>query len=130
MIRQSKTLKNTLVCQYNDLESVKTMIQNNKDEISTIIFASSISFFVGNPKLVPIAISLSISSIKISLACPKILESVKTMIQNNKDEIACIILEPVACNMGLVEATREMLKHQNPLELINNHYDHDNYLQT
>ena len=38
------------------------------------------------------------------------LESVKTMIQNNKDEIACIILEPVACNMGLVEATREFIQ--------------------
>lgn len=49
--------------------------------------------------------------IKNTLVCQyNDLESVKTMIQNNKDEIACIILEPVACNMGLVEATREFIQ--------------------
>ena len=37
------------------------------------------------------------------------LDSVKAMIGQYPDEIACIILEPVACNMGLVEAKREFI---------------------
>lgn len=38
------------------------------------------------------------------------LESVKTMIEANKDEVAAIILEPVACNMGLVEGKKEFIE--------------------
>ena len=37
------------------------------------------------------------------------LENVKQMVEANKDEIACIILEPVACNMGLVEPSKEFM---------------------
>lgn len=37
------------------------------------------------------------------------LDSVKKAIELYKGEIACIILEPVACNMGLVEATKEFI---------------------
>ena len=37
------------------------------------------------------------------------LENVKQMVEANKNEIACIILEPVACNMGLVEPTKEFM---------------------
>lgn len=48
-------IKNTLVCQYNDIDSVKEMI-------------------------------------------------------SRYDDIACIILEPVACNMGLVEAKKEFIQ--------------------
>lgn len=38
------------------------------------------------------------------------LESVKDMISANKDEVAAIILEPVACNMGLVEGKKEFIE--------------------
>ena len=38
------------------------------------------------------------------------LDSVKKMIEAHNGEIACIILEPVACNMGLVEGTFEFIK--------------------
>lgn len=37
------------------------------------------------------------------------INSVKKAIEENKNEIACIILEPVACNMGLVKAKKEFL---------------------
>lgn len=37
------------------------------------------------------------------------LENVKQTVAANKDEIACIILEPVACNMGLVEPSKEFM---------------------
>ena len=37
------------------------------------------------------------------------LENVKQMVEANKNEIACIILEPVACNMGLVEPSKEFM---------------------
>ncbi len=37
------------------------------------------------------------------------LDNVKRMVEANKGEIACIILEPVACNMGLVEPTKEFM---------------------
>lgn len=38
------------------------------------------------------------------------IESVKATIDKNKNEIACIILEPIACNMGLVPAKKEFLE--------------------
>ena len=37
------------------------------------------------------------------------LNNVREMVSQYKNEIACIILEPIACNMGLVEATREFI---------------------
>ena len=37
------------------------------------------------------------------------LESVRKMISDNEDEVACIILEPVACNMGLVEGHKDFI---------------------
>lgn len=37
------------------------------------------------------------------------LDNVKATVEANKDEIACIILEPVACNMGLVEPSKEFM---------------------
>ena len=37
------------------------------------------------------------------------LDSVRKTIENNKGEIACIILEPVACNMGMIEPDREFI---------------------
>jgi glutamate-1-semialdehyde 2,1-aminomutase len=37
------------------------------------------------------------------------IESVKSLIQENKDEIAAIIIEPIAGNMGVVPATKEFL---------------------
>lgn len=38
------------------------------------------------------------------------LQNVKTMVENNKNEIACIILEPIACNMGLVEGKKQFIE--------------------
>lgn len=37
------------------------------------------------------------------------IESVKKAIEENKDEIACVILEPIACNMGLVVGKEDFL---------------------
>lgn len=38
------------------------------------------------------------------------LASVKALVKTYPEEIACIILEPVACNMGLVEATQAFIE--------------------
>lgn len=38
------------------------------------------------------------------------LDDVVKMIEKNKGEIACIILEPIACNMGLVEGERSFIR--------------------
>lgn len=38
------------------------------------------------------------------------LDDVKAMVEKNKNEIACIILEPIACNMGLVEGKKDFIE--------------------
>lgn len=38
------------------------------------------------------------------------LQNVKKVVENNKNEIACIILEPIACNMGLVEGKKQFIQ--------------------
>ncbi|MGN1182036.1 MAG: glutamate-1-semialdehyde 2,1-aminomutase, partial [Faecalibacillus sp.] len=37
------------------------------------------------------------------------LDDVKNTISKNKNQIACIILEPIACNMGLVEGNKDFI---------------------
>lgn len=60
---------------------------------------------------VPTSPGVPVDIIKNTLVCKyNDVNSVKKCISDNKDEIACIIVEPIAGNMGLVPASKEFLQ--------------------
>ncbi|MEG2018506.1 MAG: glutamate-1-semialdehyde 2,1-aminomutase [Clostridium sp.] len=60
---------------------------------------------------VPTSLGVPVDIVKHTLVCDyNNIESVKEMIKNYKDEIACIIVEPVPGNMGVVAPKIEFLK--------------------
>lgn len=59
----------------------------------------------------PTSPGVPLDMIKNTIVCKyNDINSVKDAINQNENEIACIILEPVACNMGLVPAKKEFLQ--------------------
>lgn len=59
----------------------------------------------------PTSAGVPLDMVKNTIVCKyNDIDSVKEAISKNKNEIACIILEPIACNMGLVCAKKEFLQ--------------------
>ncbi|MCF0111467.1 MAG: glutamate-1-semialdehyde 2,1-aminomutase, partial [Erysipelotrichaceae bacterium] len=58
----------------------------------------------------PTSPGVPVDFVKHTLVCRyNDIEDVKEKVYANRNEIACIIIEPVACNMGLVEADKEFM---------------------
>ncbi len=70
---------------------------------------------------VPTSLGVPADFVKHTLVCEyNNIESVKKEIENNKDEIACVIIEPVPGNMGVIAPDMEFMKQLRKITEENN----------
>ncbi|MDF2676573.1 MAG: hemL [Bacillota bacterium] len=70
---------------------------------------------------VPTSLGVPADFVKHTLVCEyNNIESVKKEIENNKDEIACVIIEPVPGNMGVISPDMEFMKQLRKITEENN----------